>query len=178
MKTTSYFNEALFHEPDPTTDQLFEQKAPILFDLGSKTSFLRFHAQLAFHNDPMWPGPLPCGGLGHTEAAAMKDSNEDYRKPGIFVDCVPYEPSSPPPKYFGSPGLSCRTISEPGELRAALHAVDQEEASYVYSLAKATADQKIMKSFQLRSFICGNNPTLGLRRRLHRLKLHTTVAFL
>ncbi|MCJ1379470.1 hypothetical protein MMC17_002571 [Xylographa soralifera] len=130
MKTSSYFsNEALFHDLDPTTDRLFEEKAHFLFDLDSRTSFVRLHAQLAFSHDPIWLGPHSGSNLDHVENAALKASNRIPIKLGCSVDRVPHKPT---PQYSESPGLSYRKITKPGELCAALHTLDDEATQRLY----------------------------------------------
>ncbi|MCJ1394648.1 hypothetical protein MMC18_007528 [Xylographa bjoerkii] len=114
MKTSTHFNEALFHDPDPTTDQLFEKRLPYLFEIDLKTPCIRLHIQLTLKN-VRWELDSS-EDSGHFENPAPKECTI---RTGCSFDRLTYEPSPPPPQYVENPGLNFREICDPAGLHEA-----------------------------------------------------------
>ena len=125
MKTSSYFNEVLFYDPDPTIDQLFEKRTPQLFEL--KRSYVHLHIQSIHKNT--WREQHTFGDVAKRGSLAPEDSSIESKantQLGCSVDRLYYVPFPPPPLYNGLPGLQFQVITKSEELRTAVHAHDYE----------------------------------------------------
>ena len=114
MKTSSYFDKAIFHDQVSAIDEYYEKKAEQLFEYSKDRSYIEFHVQRPSHQDPGGPH------LSQNEPTIAPEWDSD-----IDSD-VTTELSSPtrqtqnadgPPGYTGAPIERWR-ISSIQELRS------------------------------------------------------------
>lgn len=113
MKTSSYFEQALFNDSPTAIDDLFERRCDQLFEQSSDRSHIEFYIQLQPDKDdkdtqaaleavstlPVWHSNLD------------SDSGSDPSSP---IEKSKY--SGRPPRYVGAP-LYCRKILDVQSLR-------------------------------------------------------------
>ena len=125
MKTSSYFNETLFFDLDPATDESYAN-AHHLFESEEKKTLVSLHVQSTLENK--WhKKPTKCT-VEPIRSYAPQSPSTDFtpRSEKGFtysVDRVPYTPQDPsPPVYNGRPGLQLRDYSNSKDLLEALQA--------------------------------------------------------
>lgn len=52
MRTSSYFEKAVFHDQPSAIDEFYEKKAGQLFEQSWERSYIEFHVQRPSHTDP------------------------------------------------------------------------------------------------------------------------------
>ncbi|MCJ1402112.1 hypothetical protein MMC11_005331 [Xylographa trunciseda] len=148
MRTSSYFNEVLFHDPDPTTDQLFERKTAQLFEL--KDSCLHLHVQSVHENSrreqQIYGDLVKCGSLAPLD---FSTDGKASRPAGCSVDRLCYVPFPPPPLYNRHPGLHFQVITKPEELRTAGNSHDRKWHSYSRFRLTRELFEELMSDFDI-----------------------------
>ena len=123
MKTSPYFNETLFFDLDPATDESYAN-AHYLFETEEKKTFVGLHIQSTLEN--RWhKQPTKCTVEPVRNYAPQSPSTDSTPQstPGQSVDRVRYTPRDPsPPVYNGRPGLQLRDYSNSKDLHEALQA--------------------------------------------------------
>ena len=123
MKTSPYFNETLFFDLDPATDESYAN-AHHLFETDEKKTLVGLHIQSTLENK--WHAqPTKCTVESVRNYAPQSPSTDStpHSKPGHSVDRVRYTPRDPsPPVYNGRPGLQLRDYSNSKDLHEALQA--------------------------------------------------------
>ena len=98
MKTSAYFEQALFYAQTPATDQFFEESSDVLFQIDGKESCINIQDQY------LREAPNGSSFLG----------NEGKADPGLEDECSSIPPSpldqclyldQEPPRYVQIPGL-------------------------------------------------------------------------
>lgn len=112
MKTSPYFEQALFYGQSAATDQFFEDRSKDLFQLLGKESFVEIHDQLS------WPQEAP-NGSSFLDIKKRDDSilSDDFSSvpPSPLDQCLYLDEE--PPRYVEVPGLRRQTARDSQDLK-------------------------------------------------------------
>ena len=95
MKTSAYFEQALFHAQTPATDQFFEESSDVLFQIDGKESCIYIHDQY------LQEAPNGSSFLGKADPDLEDECSSIPPSP---LDQAPYLDQEPP-RYVPKPGL-------------------------------------------------------------------------
>ncbi len=109
MKTSAYFEQALFYEQSPATDQFFEIRSSQLFEALEGCSFVDVYVQSPPYDDQTSNGKRPGDFLRKNDAKSL-----------IKLSSVPPSPvdyhrycKEGPPRYVEASGLRLQRVSDP-----------------------------------------------------------------
>ena len=115
MKTSQYFDQILFHNQSPATDQSYEEKSGRIFEIDGSCSLVEIYVPpqgLSSLEDRKRLGHMESVQFPETESESTCSSPIDQ---ALAVDQSPYLRQDPP-RYVGSPGLQLHKISDPKKL--------------------------------------------------------------
>ena len=112
MRTSPYFEQALFYGQSPATDQFFEERSEYLFQVLGKESFIEIHDQLP------WPQEAPNGSnlLGSKQKCdSSLDDDFSSVPPSPLDQCLYLDEE--PPRYIEVPGLRRQIVRDSQDLK-------------------------------------------------------------
>ena len=116
MKSSSYFEQTLFYDQSPATDQYFEQRSSQLFELDPSKSFVEVHFRLPLQTAAQGgPGKTVSNALDSQHKPDTDSQGDTTSPPRSPVDKCHYFRHDPP-HYDGSPGLDLRRVGDEKQL--------------------------------------------------------------
>ena len=113
MKTSSYLDEAIFHDQVSAIDEYYEKKADHLFEHSKDDSYVEFHVQRPSHKDHDGPCAFQDEPMIAPEGDSYVDSDAFTKLSSTIKQT---QNADGPPQYTGAPVERWR-ISSTQELR-------------------------------------------------------------
>ncbi|KAL9119693.1 MAG: hypothetical protein Q9187_003752 [Circinaria calcarea] len=170
MKTSPYFDQILFYNQSPATDQSYEEKSSKLFQVDKDCSFVEIYIQ------PPASGHLRFGTRpSHSKWDLIPEAEagstcSSPREPELAIDQSHYLRSDPP-RYVGAPGLKLHEISDPKELRQIAENVHQQSSTWVLIAASTSAQLHLDRYIKSSDSLATLNPF-----EIHLIILDTALA--
>lgn len=109
MRVSSFLEQTLSFEQSPSTDQYFEARASLLFELKEDSSCLQLHIQRPYQDQSIDEWNV----VQHNYPEQDSGYNSEPPSP---VDWHRYSTREYPPHYVGGPGLELQQVSNAEDL--------------------------------------------------------------
>lgn len=122
MKTSPYFDQILFHNQSPATDQSYDEKSGNIFELDGDCSFVEIYVQPPGSSNLQYGKSILQYGkrLGHWEWVPFPEADTESTCSSPIESALAVDQSHylrpDPPRYVGAPGLQLQKISDPKKL--------------------------------------------------------------